>query len=576
YVTAFGQTLRVVGSLRELGCWNPRQAPMMNWCEGHQWVLECVLPQQSFEFKDVRWEGGSNRVVHAEDEGEGGIPVEIVVWLTCHFNATSSTQLQLAVPRASIQDAYETGMATLEFLKLRQFKLGQVASSEQQRRRQHSAELARLSGAVAEQRTLVHQLSDLLNQESGTSRVPEAWGTGRGGPASSGGAPSTSLYADEDDEDRLLLLAIDSVRVPKPLRRIAFVQSWTPGRAALLPPADGAATNGPGAPHHDHQQHQQQHEQQAAAVPTPPVPVYNPFLRGELDSQMENLTSAAEALLQELKALPQDAAVMEWASLAQEAGQVAAALQALAGGDDKADGEFVVRGDAATSALSTQLQMQEVVPVSSAVGGDDTGTCSGSGSGSALAVFVGGAETGVPVAAGRLVGCPCSCGDVAMQLDGQVGSSPSWDLRERAAAGGAGIGTGLAGEGEGEMERAAAAVEVRTGGRGTGAEEDRSLSSATPLAAMVTVTVTDGVGVVEGGASAMGVVLSEALVLQDAERETLTARAAALPPPAAVTSAAPKAGPLQHLASSLQGQLREFGALAVAMLAAMKGAVGLR
>lgn len=50
----------------------------------------------------VRWEGGSNRVVQAENE-EDDVPVEIVVWLTCHFNATTTTQLQLAVPRASIQ-----------------------------------------------------------------------------------------------------------------------------------------------------------------------------------------------------------------------------------------------------------------------------------------------------------------------------------------------------------------------------------------------------------------------------------------------------------------------------------------
>lgn len=51
YVTTFGQTLRVVGSLPELGAWEPQHAPTMTWSESHQWSLECALPQRSFEFK---------------------------------------------------------------------------------------------------------------------------------------------------------------------------------------------------------------------------------------------------------------------------------------------------------------------------------------------------------------------------------------------------------------------------------------------------------------------------------------------------------------------------------------------
>ncbi|GIM00183.1 hypothetical protein Vretimale_5349 [Volvox reticuliferus] len=279
YITTFGQTLRVVGSLPELGGWNPCSAPVMTWSDGHQWSLECILPQRPFEFKitvfeghTVKWEGGSNRVVHAEDAGGDNVPVEIVVWLTCNFNATASTQMQLAVPRASIQDAYETGMATLEFLKLRKSKLGhdteQGLSSEV--RRQHTTELARLSEAVAEQSTVVHQLSDWLGHEAVTSQG-----------ASRQNGSSKAAYT-EDEENSLLLLAIDSVRVPRALRRIAFVQpSWASGSTTALSSGNGVEKS--------------DGSEEIAA------PADSPFLRGELDSRAEDIISAAEVLLQELK-----------------------------------------------------------------------------------------------------------------------------------------------------------------------------------------------------------------------------------------------------------------------------------
>ncbi|GIM00181.1 hypothetical protein Vretimale_5349 [Volvox reticuliferus] len=318
YITTFGQTLRVVGSLPELGGWNPCSAPVMTWSDGHQWSLECILPQRPFEFKitvfeghTVKWEGGSNRVVHAEDAGGDNVPVEIVVWLTCNFNATASTQMQLAVPRASIQDAYETGMATLEFLKLRKSKLGhdteQGLSSEV--RRQHTTELARLSEAVAEQSTVVHQLSDWLGHEAVTSQ----------GASRQNGSSSKAAYT-EDEENSLLLLAIDSVRVPRALRRIAFVQpSWASGSTTALSSGNGVEKS--------------DGSEEIAA------PADSPFLRGELDSRAEDIISAAEVLLQELKSSSPDEqqASLEWASLAQEAGQVAVALEALAGADSPVD-----------------------------------------------------------------------------------------------------------------------------------------------------------------------------------------------------------------------------------------------
>ncbi|GLC34873.1 hypothetical protein PLESTM_000249000 [Pleodorina starrii] len=344
YVTTFGQTLRVVGSLPELGEWNPQMAPTMTWSDGHQWSLECALPQRPFEFKitvfeghGVKWEGGSNRVVHADEDEDGDIPVEIVVWLTCNFNATTSTQLQLAVPRARIQDAYETGKATLEFLRLRKSKLGQdteQVSSFEERKRQ-SVELARLSEAVVEQSTVVHQLSDWLGHETRGN------GNGNGKQAANINGFAQAL----DEDDQTLLLAIDSVRVPKVLRRISFVQSWNTGPAALPLPS----TNG--------------------TSPAEAAPLHSPFLRGELDSRAEDLISAAEVLLQELKssdATPQ--ASVEWASLAEEAGQVAVAMEALGCGD--AD---------TTSNHVTQLQLRGLASVGSALASSGSSSSKNSG-----------------------------------------------------------------------------------------------------------------------------------------------------------------------------------------------------
>ncbi|GLI61310.1 hypothetical protein VaNZ11_003665, partial [Volvox africanus] len=320
YVTTFGQTLRVVGSLPELGGWNPYSAPSMTWSDGHQWSLECTLPQCSFEFKitvfegqAVKWEGGSNRVVHAEDAGGDIVPVEIVVWLTCNFNATTNTQMQLAVPRGNIQDTYETGKATLEFLKLRKSKLGHDTEqdSSPEARLQYTAELARLTEAVAEQSTVVHQLSDWLGHEAATSR----------GASRRNGSSSTAAYT-EDEENSLLLLAIDSVRVPRALRRISFVQPpWTSGLTAALSSGKESAEKSDGT--------------EVKGAPT-----NSPFLRGELDSRADDIMGAAEVLLQELKQSSSpdvQQASLDWASLAQEAGQVAVALEALGGDDSPTD-----------------------------------------------------------------------------------------------------------------------------------------------------------------------------------------------------------------------------------------------
>ncbi|KIZ02986.1 hypothetical protein MNEG_4974 [Monoraphidium neglectum] len=53
YVTSYGQVLKVVGAVDELGNWAPEQAPTMTWSEGHQWTLDVPLPVGDVTFKVV-------------------------------------------------------------------------------------------------------------------------------------------------------------------------------------------------------------------------------------------------------------------------------------------------------------------------------------------------------------------------------------------------------------------------------------------------------------------------------------------------------------------------------------------
>eukprot|EP00198_Chlamydomonas_reinhardtii_P004793 XP_001694129.1 predicted protein [Chlamydomonas reinhardtii] len=312
----------------------------MSWSDGHQWSLENNLPQETFEFKviaveggHVRWESGSNRVVQTDDDGD--IPVEVVVWLTCHFDHTADTGMQLAVPRANVQDAFETGRAHLEMLKKRRSRMSleteQVANPVERKRA--AAELIRLTEAVVEASTSVHQLGHMLGNAPGSGSASDGEGAAAGAGTGTGAAA--------EDENKVLLMAIDSVRLPKAMRRISFasvVQARGAGglEAAAGSDADAAATA-------------------AGAV--------SPFLRGELDARAEELMSAAGALLQEMqqqkqqrqqangRAKPDTAAPAsaEWAELAQEAGHVAEALAHLGAPAD------------------TQLQLQGLASVGSAL-----------------------------------------------------------------------------------------------------------------------------------------------------------------------------------------------------------------
>jgi len=71
YHTQFGQQLRVVGSLPELGEWEASKAQPMLWNQGGNWAFELITTKlEPFDYKYlvtdnkgnvVRWEGGLNR-----------------------------------------------------------------------------------------------------------------------------------------------------------------------------------------------------------------------------------------------------------------------------------------------------------------------------------------------------------------------------------------------------------------------------------------------------------------------------------------------------------------------------------
>ena len=71
YKTEFGDSLYVVGSIEELGCWNTLKCGL-KWTENHLWVSEPIqiLSSSFFKYKYVivntnhqkTWEQGPNRI----------------------------------------------------------------------------------------------------------------------------------------------------------------------------------------------------------------------------------------------------------------------------------------------------------------------------------------------------------------------------------------------------------------------------------------------------------------------------------------------------------------------------------
>ncbi|KAI8466469.1 MAG: hypothetical protein J3K34DRAFT_524553 [Monoraphidium minutum] len=101
YQTSFGQVLKVVGALEELGAWSADEAPTMSWCEGHLWVLSITLPAGSLAFKVVmddgggqmRWEDGGDRHVVLPSLTHDALPVGSV-GVACTWGHTEHTPVK--------------------------------------------------------------------------------------------------------------------------------------------------------------------------------------------------------------------------------------------------------------------------------------------------------------------------------------------------------------------------------------------------------------------------------------------------------------------------------------------------
>jgi hypothetical protein len=83
----FGQTLRVVGSLPELGAWDPAKAPELTWGDGDVWTGAVALPpgaEASYKFvvyradgsAEAEWEDGDDRRVTGSADGPIAVTVE--------------------------------------------------------------------------------------------------------------------------------------------------------------------------------------------------------------------------------------------------------------------------------------------------------------------------------------------------------------------------------------------------------------------------------------------------------------------------------------------------------------------
>jgi hypothetical protein len=75
---AFGEHLRVVGNVAELGAWNPSSAPALSWNDGDVWTGSVELSgDASFKFVvfggdgDPLWEEGDDRKLAAGDQPAG-------------------------------------------------------------------------------------------------------------------------------------------------------------------------------------------------------------------------------------------------------------------------------------------------------------------------------------------------------------------------------------------------------------------------------------------------------------------------------------------------------------------------
>lgn len=104
---SFGDTVKAVGDSDLFGSWDTHNAPELHWQEGHDWEAQLDVPSGDCTFKLVivnssggtQWESGDNRSVMVPADAEGG-----QVSIMCHFNQTSSTEVQVT-PASTAQQS---------------------------------------------------------------------------------------------------------------------------------------------------------------------------------------------------------------------------------------------------------------------------------------------------------------------------------------------------------------------------------------------------------------------------------------------------------------------------------------
>ncbi|EFN52713.1 hypothetical protein CHLNCDRAFT_54374 [Chlorella variabilis] len=110
----FGEHLRLVGSCAEMGGWDAKSAPSLDWQEGNNWVAELALPPGEHLFKLVimrsdgeqQWEDGNNRELPvAVAAAPAGSPA---LRATCHFGDTTDMNLAELAPKAAMAEASAT------------------------------------------------------------------------------------------------------------------------------------------------------------------------------------------------------------------------------------------------------------------------------------------------------------------------------------------------------------------------------------------------------------------------------------------------------------------------------------
>lgn len=133
YCTSFGQVLKVVGALEELGAWVPEKAPAMRWHEGHTWTLDVELPVGNVSFKVVmqdeggamRWEDGLDRTVNipaitevatGAPSGAGSAPVSNV-GVACPWGDTQFTRVSAQPDREFLRRQLQAVEARVEALR---------------------------------------------------------------------------------------------------------------------------------------------------------------------------------------------------------------------------------------------------------------------------------------------------------------------------------------------------------------------------------------------------------------------------------------------------------------------------